>query len=541
MADEEYNYEDDFAGEIGSEIDVIPDNDSFLPRYLTVQLLEILAATFGNSKPLEPELAKLAEEQAKFIEHFKNKDLFLPLTYSIFWRENPEQVLADNTINIDQTDKYNRAALTLAIANEDFALAIEILHKGATLMLEDKLVLEIDLISMIQRDAHTIDIILGAKPNDDLTWLADYLEYLNSYIVGEPVQKSLHYHDVLNPPIRHFGQVLDTLAYFNGLPSHYGFLSPSIEILTNHLQIYTEDMFDENIKSMFNIIANAYANTNNICEFYGNLPTTADCATKLAHKITGNIAAKNRDVVVLFGGWAGNSVSIAFIENYLIFSNLGIGGNPNAGTQIFNIKNPNGINEKMVTTFICGLGNATAPSAVLALLGNIVEPQPIYSIRQTFNPIDNCIFVNPRAVIQGILLILYAYAKDGKINADNLKQSDAQVAEIYGIYVDSLYKYSANDLANFMRNDEILQNKRIECCALAIDYINQHFREPAALERCIELKNALEFVGLGDFYISSVDPEAQSAIQQSMIHQQEAIAIKVIEQENALAAGQGQM
>lgn len=93
-----------------------------------------------------------------------------------------------------------------------------------------------------------------------------------------------------------------------------------------------------------------------------------------------------------------------------------------------------------------------------------------------------------------------------------------------------------NELTRFMRNNELLQNKRIECCSLAIDYINQHYDDPAALERCIELKNALEFVGLKNFYINNISPDAKAAILNIMIQEQEATAIQVIEQERIIGA-----
>ncbi|HSX20249.1 MAG TPA: hypothetical protein VLG38_03880, partial [Gammaproteobacteria bacterium] len=378
--------------------------------------------------------------------------------------------------------------------------------------------------------------ILSAKSEYDLSWVREYLEYLNSYVSGEP-QQHLRYHEVLNPPIRHFGQVLDTLAYFNGLPSHYGFLSPSIEILAAHLKIYTEETESAaQLHDLFAKVSAAYNKSNEICQYYANLPTVADAAKTLSKQIIANIKSNSREPVVLFGGWAGNSIAVAFIGTTLVFSNLGIGGNPDAGTKIFNITNPDGANEEMVDTFIRGLGNATAPEVILDLIGNIVELKPIYTLKQTFNPIDNCIFVNPRAVIQGILLVLSAYQKDGKANTANLGGLASSVSDMYNSYVNSLYQYSAADLAKFMRNHELLQNRRVECCALALDYINQHYKEPTALKRCIELKNALEFVGLKDFYTSSIDPAAKAAIQTLMIHEQEATAVKVIEQENALAA-----
>lgn len=510
-------------------IDPIPDNDSFLPRYLTVQLIEILAATFGdkNSAALN-----LSTQGSKFIETFKNKEFFSPLTYSIFWHENIESVL-NTTEDINAPDKYNFAPLTLALANEDFNLALTLIRKGAIILLEDKLVLEIALTSMLQRNPDTLSKILATQIKHDTSWVKDYLDYLNSYITGIPAPPPTKYHEILNPLIRHFGQVLDTLAYFNGFPSSYGFLSPSIEILSAHMPLYVEDLLDARSKKLFNEIAAAFNFTRETCKYYGNFATTENAASILANQIATN--SNGKGVIVLFGGFAGNSVAIAFINKFMVLSNLGIGGNPTAGTKIYNIINPTAINSELINTFMQGLGNATDPQIVLNLLGNVVDANPIFTIKQSVTTLDNCIFVNPRAVIEGILLVLSVLEKQQSITADALNAEANNIHNQYLDYVDSLYKYSAADLASFMRNSDILQNRRIECCALAIDYINQHYTDPRSLQRCIELKNALEFVGLKNFYLNDVIPEAQAAIQQLIIQQQEAVALQVIELENSMS------
>lgn len=521
--------------EFGSFTDLLPDNDSFLPRYLTVQLLALLATT-----PIKPAAeTSYSQRSAEFVAAFKkNQELFNPLTYAIFWRENVAAALQQNPQLIDTTDKYNRSPLTLALANEDFVLANQLVEQGANVYMEDKLVLEITLLSMIQRDQKIIDTILAAPAEYDLSWVREYLEYLRSYVDGQPLITPTRFHDILNPPIRHFGQVLDTLSYFNGLPSHYGFLSPSISVLSTHLNKYAQDLADPATKDMFSSIANAFADTQNLCKFHGNVATLPGGAKALTTKIRNNLKSNSKQPAVLFGGWAGDSVAIAFVNKYLIFSNLGVGGNPAFGTTIFTISNPDAITETFVANFIQGLGAATAPTEILSAIGEFVDQEPIYILPQTLNQIDNCIFVNPRAVIQGILLVLHTYNKSGSISAANLATAAAAVSDLYTNYVNSLYKNSTADLAKFMRNHELLQNKRIECCSLAIDYINQHYQDPDALPRCIQLKNALEFVGLKDYYSNKVDQAAKTAIQKFMIHEQEVTAIKVIEQEYAIAAAQ---
>jgi hypothetical protein len=524
--------------EILAVLDILPDNDSFLPRYKTVQLLAALASMPElNNLKSDSEISAQAE---KFIAGFKSQELFTPLTYSIFWRENISEALANNKISLDHTDKYNRAPLTLALANEDFILAHELVKKGASLLLEDKLVLEIALTSMIQKDETVIEKILAATADADVDWVADYLDYLQSYVSGIPDLKQMKYHEVINPPFRHFGQVLDTLSYFNGLPSHYGFLSPSITNLTTHLNNYSKEIINSKTQALFSAIAAAYVFSYRNCKFHGNFPTVSDSAKLLAAQINTNINSKSSKVVVVFGGWAGNSVTIAFIGNILIFSNLGTGGNPSAGTKIFSIINPAAITANFINNFMCGLGNASSPTFILSQLADIVDEKPLYTLAQSLNPIDNCIYVNPRAIIEGLLLVLSAYTNGASLNAESFASMANTVSEMYKDYVNSLYKHSTASLARFMRNHELLQNKRIECCSLAIDYINQHYQDENALSRCIELKNALEFVGLKSYYMNNVEPEAQQAIRNLIIHEQEATAIKVIEQEFNLASGENQ-
>lgn len=512
-------------------IDAMPDNDSFLPRYLTVQLLEILA----NKQDTIMDEKNLALKHPDFVANFKSKKLFNALTYSIFWRENIQAVIEENPQLINETDAYNRAPITIAIANEDFILALDLLKKGALLMIEDKLVLEIALISMIQRDPKIISHIADDNTSVNLPWIKEYLEYLKSYIDGKPKKSRISTHEVLNPPLRHFGQVLDTLVYFNGLPSHYGFLSPSIQILSQHLEEFTHELPAESqILTAFKTVANAYVETATICNYNGNLPNNNESAQTLAKKIQNNLKTNNNKAVVLFGGWAGTSITMAFVNNILILSNLGAGGDPDAGTQIFTINNPDNITEKIVNNFICGLGNAIAPYPILDSLGDFVDNKPIFTLKQPFNPIDNCIFINPRAIIQGLILVLHAFESDRTVSFASLTALNNTVSSFYTAYLQSLYKYYTNDLTKQIRSSALLQNKRIECCAIALNYINQHYQDPASLKLCVELKNALEFVGLGDFYQNNISTEAKNAIQQLMIREQEVTAIKVIQQENQM-------
>ena len=105
---------------------------------------------------------------------------------------------------------------------------------------------------------------------------------------------------------------------------------------------------------------------------------------------------------------------------------------------------PDNITQTAIDTFLRGLGNAADPNSILALIGDIVNPEPIYVINQELTPIDNCIFVNPRAIIQGILLVAEAYQKNEVITQENLSTLATKNAETYEAYVNSLSMQSAD-------------------------------------------------------------------------------------------------
>lgn len=517
-------------------VDTLPDTDSFLPRYLTVQLLQILAKTI---QPIASKENPAISQQAKdFIAGIKKPDLFNPLTYSIFWRDMPEQALDKYTDPLDKLDQYSHSPLTMALTIEDFVLAAKLIDKGANVFLEDKLVLEIALISMMQRNPNTLEQILAGTAPDDRLWIKEYLDYLHGYVIGKPKGRITKKRDIINPPVRHFGQVLDTLVYFNGTPSYYGFLSPSLSILTAHLRIYTKEITDQALLTLFKPIADAFEFFRTTSKLHGNLPTATNAAEELTKQINYNLASKNNNLTILAGGWAGNAIAIAFINKYLVLSNLGTGGGPQHGTKIFALKNSGTIAAADIDSFIRGLGNASAPQDILAILGDLVESKALFTINQPLNPIDNCIFVNPRAIVQGILLVLDCCQKNGSASTEQLTSLAPRAADLYKGYLNSLYMHSTEDLARFMRNHELLQNKRVECCSLALEYINQHYKDPDALKRCIDLKNALEFVGLKDYYIQNIHPDAKAAIQKVVIREQELTALQVIELEYAMLAKQ---
>ena len=168
-------------------VDMRPDTDSFLPRYLTVQLLRFLAKALPTPSYNQIQYSDAA---ATFIAARKSPELFTPLTYSIFWRENPTQLLETYTESLDEVDKHIHTALTIALTNEDFDLASKLIDKGANVFLEDKLVLEIALTSIIQRDPSAVQAILAAAGPDDTDWVKEYFRLFTQLRGGPPGTKT---------------------------------------------------------------------------------------------------------------------------------------------------------------------------------------------------------------------------------------------------------------------------------------------------------------------------------------------------------------
>lgn len=512
---------------ISCTVEQLPDNDAFLSRDHTRKLLEILAAAIPVSNSLRPDDA--THTDSTLLKHFKETAVFNELTGSIFWRHNVMQNLEKNIELLNTPDQYMRSALNIAISNEDFTLSTMLVNKGAILMLADKLVLEITLTSILQRDSNAFDRIISYAPSEHAAWVTKYLSYIKDHAQQSDAQLLRKLRDLFAPPIRHFGQILDTLAIFDGVPSYYGYIAPSLNAIIDNLNKFVSELPDDNeTKQIFTTISDGMKECAESCKFIGNIATNENCSTRLQTKISRNINSLEHQLVMLCGGFAGNCVNIAYVDRYLIYTNYGIGGNPNSGIQIYEIEHPENITVERINRFINGLGYAQDPNAIIADLETIINPTPIYILQGSVPPNDNCILLNSRACIQGIILLLHSIYNNKPITADGLKESEPMCQELYQQFVLTMKKNTSSELVEFIRNPELFRNNRLQCCSLAVRYINQHFEDKNSVATCIELKNALEFVGLKDYLYSNLHPEAYKNILEYTIRQQELTALQVI-------------
>lgn len=503
----------------------------FLPRYLAIQLIELIANTVPTEDNAEDKQSKKAKS---FIKKYKelSEGLFTDITSKIFWREPITELAEYDILILNDPDKYMSTPLNIALANEDFALAHNLIQAGAELYLDDKVVLEITLFNMLQRNPDLLSQIISNTTEDNREWVNEYLEFLSEYLNNAPSNESIMFRDVFSPPIRIFGQVLETPTYFDGTPSYYGFLGPSLDILSKHLTYHTNDLSGTpELQEVFKSISDSYNQLFSKANYFANLPKNNGIAEFLLKRYHEN------QVVLILGGWAGNAVTLALYKKYLIMTNLGPGGDPNAGTKIYNIEDPEAINLESLTVFTSGLVGGISPELYLSYVAEIVSPTPAHLIEQSLTPIDNCIFANPRAIIQGMLQVLLA--EKYELPQKEISSLDQEVKQFYKNYTNSLHLYSSADLVSFMRNNLMLRHNRIECCSLALEYINTHCdpEDDSSVALCIHLRNALEFVGLGAYFNHHTSPEIKAAMQRITISEQERTAVDVIHKEQQSLAG----
>ena len=515
--------------------------DKFIPVHCIPELLKIAGTMkhFNEKSALSPQ-NDLAE---KFMQaSHKNQDLFNPLTRAIFWNIDVKQSIQENTQLINSVDNYHHTPLNLAIANEDFKTAASLIEQGAKITLEDKTLLEISFTSLIQRDKSFIANMLKQVSPENSFWIGGYLQFLNEHITGDKSDATKKFRDIFDPPIKHFGMPLHLNAHVDGILSLYGFLSPTLEMIKAHLHIYIEyAQQEQDIQDIFCKILSGFDKSIQCCRYVANIPLRDNASQKLAERFAKNYKEQNSEITYIPSGWAGNSICISLIDDKLIYTNLGIGGDPEYASKIFKIKNPNNIDANLINTLLSGLGNAYLPQYILSILSSIVEPTPIYAISQNLRPLDNCTFSSPCYHIEAVLLMLLcnknALTLPIKKNKElEHKQLLTKKNNVFKDYIAKLHNHTINTLITSIKNTKLSRQYRQECCLIALSYINQHNMNNSYsnINLNIELKNALEYAGLGSLYNYYAAEHSKENILEEIIKSQELTAVHTLKQEKEL-------
>jgi hypothetical protein len=452
----------------------------YVSQELFVELIHVFAKTDLIKKIV------LDQDEQKFLHDFhKHEESFNALTKAIFWDNNLTNELIDAHKDlIDAVDQYGNYPLKIAILLEKYHYALMLLNHEAKIYIEDKIILEINIVNMLQRGDYLFQSVLPHISEENFHEAQVYFSYLIVNLGGTKTIYNFYYRDVINPPIREFGQQLDTISYYHETPSYYGFYGSSLVTMSDHLIHYAKASNNDVMRK----IAKAFVNTQNICKIKANYPFKYHYAENLLEVIQSAVNSKN-EVALIPGGWPGTAVTLAIVGNNLIFANLGVLAqkvNENdAALLILPIRNIDNINIEFIEQWVTGLACGNEPAKIIASIGKIADYQAPSEVVLPVSPIDNCICVNTKATILGMIYLLVD---------KNLEMAKMLFKE----YQNSLHDFTVNKMIEQLRNPMIFMDHKYECCTLAISYINSNYRseDEEVIKRIVNLYGALQYIGL---------------------------------------------
>jgi hypothetical protein len=452
--------------------------------YVSELLFKELINVFAQNLPKKQ--YQLSEVEQNFLNFFKSKhDKFNVLTKAIFWDNNLSvELIAANAEFVNQYDKYLNYPLKLSIILEKYQYAQLLLANGAKIFIEDKIVLEINIINMLQRGESLMQSILPHISASNADEARQYIYYLMSSLKGIKSLYNFYYRDVMNPPIREFGQQLETISFYQETPSYYGLFGSSFVNISDHLVYFARHSNNKIIKK----IAKIFVATQNICNIIGNYPVKDGYASNVLENVLNAYHSKD-EVALIPGGWPGTSIALAVIGSELVFANL---GTLSEGTQdnhakilIFPINDIAKLDADFIEQWVTGLASGVEPAKIIASLGCFSSYDANSQLELPASPIDNCVCSNTQAAIMGIIYLL-----SGK--------ELAAAQELFQQYQNSLHDFTVKKMIEQLRNPAIFLDHKYECCTMAIAYINSNYRskDHDVLNRLVILHSALQYIGL---------------------------------------------
>lgn len=207
--------------------------------------------------------------------------------------------------------------------------------------------------------------------------------------------------------VKRFGLALGINATIGGIASQRSNMQQPFHMLCDQVNQYTNKL-DANhpFKSEFNAIAEAYAYSEKAIQFSGNR----------ASDNAGHLLAKRYaegKITVVPCGWKGHAIAVSIVNNHLVLTNRGNGGDNQFGTQIYKIAHPEKVNATFFQTLASAVQNNATPRAILNTIGEVIDKAPVLQIAQKKQKRENCAYANPKANMEGILAVLAC--KDNRI------------------------------------------------------------------------------------------------------------------------------
>ncbi len=208
------------------------------------------------------------------------------------------------------------------------------------------------------------------------------------------------------------------------------FAGTSLAHLTEHVALYQEahptPLFEEITKVLTfsnNLITPCHSNYNTDAEHCFHKQYTAN------------------QMIYFSSGWDGHIIGLAMYGDYLVYSNRGEGGAKDTGCRIFKIKDRKHITPDFIKSLING--EISSQEKFHTLLNKIVDlHSPIVSFECKKQKYDTCSFVNPKSMIEAMIVLLQA-------------GSTAIPQQVKEKFVCEKERKKYKSLTSFIRNSEV--------------------------------------------------------------------------------------
>lgn len=325
-------------------------------------------------------------------------------------------------ISPNSTNQYGQSLLAQAFLQQEFELAQALIAQGAK---------------------------VGPREFSALSFALDTNTALTSGYSSEELGVSINPHEL--HAVKEFGLTLGIEATaVDGTFSQYAHIGPTFHLLTKELASYAND------DPHFAEIAEAHQATDKACA-YEFSRANKNAGTELAKRF------QEGKITVIPTGCQGHAMAVTLVDNHLVFTNRGVGKDPNAsGTMIYEIKDKSLITPEFINKLANGVDRGTSHAEIMGAIASVVRREPVCVIEQKDQKYDNCTVANPRSNLHGVLTVLNK-RKTGQLDSSACRDQ-------YKNFTGAMRDKKTDKLILALKQDP----NNVDIRTLAHQYIQQH-------------------------------------------------------------------
>jgi hypothetical protein len=284
-----------------------------------------------------------------------------------------------------------------------------------------------------------------------------------------PVSEKLH-------PVKYFGLVLGIeMTSKDGVTfSQYGHIAPTYQLMTDTMAKHAQrNPGNQDFKD----IAEAFNFSNKSAAFSNSTPQRNPQA---GQEMSDRIQSGKLTTIPI--SCDGHAMGLSVVPDgpgsksgYLVYTNRGLGADPKEyGTQIYRVDDLQKVNSSFINNMMNGFHNGTSHDAIQHQIAQVTGgKEPIHTIQQKGQKVDNCTIANSSSNVHGMLLCQQAVKKGG---FDKIDKSDINLArDEYKKFKADMKADKVNELVNAITknpNDSDLIN-------LGKGFLNKKNADPA--------------------------------------------------------------